>query len=175
MKIGRSILIFLGIISCSAAVFGQTLNYKIASVYVYNFTKYISWPTNTKSSDFVIGVYGTSPITDELRKFLTGKHVGEKSITVEKVLTVDEAAGCQIVFVPLSESGNLKKISDQLKGKPVLIVCEKEGLNKKGASISIYLDEDDDNKTKFEVNQGYIKYNGLFISQSLITLSSGNN
>ncbi|HTA83366.1 MAG TPA: YfiR family protein [Bacteroidia bacterium] len=174
MKISRAILIFLGIISCSAGVFGQTLNYKIASVYVYNFTKYISWPTN-KSTDFVIGIYGASPITDELRKFVAGKHVGEKSITVEKVLTIDEAAGCQIVFIPASQSSELKKISDQLKGKPVLIVCEKEGLNKKGASISIYLDEDDDDKTKFELNQGYIKYNGLLISQGLITLSSGNN
>ena len=168
------ISLFAGLLLTSIGSNAQTLNYKIASLYVYNFTKYIEWPVS-KSNEFVIAVYGTSPLTDELKKFIVGKHVGEKSITVEKVMSVDEANGCQILFVPLSESANIKKISDQLKGKPILIVCEKEGLNKKGASISIFLDEDDDNKTKFELNQVYIKFNGLLISQSLVTLASGTN
>jgi hypothetical protein len=153
----------------------QTLDYKLASFYVYNFTKYIDWPGDFKSGDFVIGVYGASPLTDELNKFVAGKHVGARSIVVKMFKSVEEAQGCQILFVPLSASADIKKISEAFKGKPVLLICEKEGLSKKGASISIFLDEDDDYKTKFEMNKEYIELGGLIISQTLMHLAAQVN
>ncbi len=150
----------------------QTLSPKMASLYIYNFTQYISWPPNDKSPDFIIGVYGETPVTDELRKVMAGKHVAGKNITVTIIKNLDEATPCSILFIAPSELGNIKKISEQFKGKHILLICDKEGLSKRGASISMYLDEDDDYKTKFELNKEYIEYNGLFISKSLLSLAS---
>ncbi len=152
--------------------FAQTLNYKIASLYIYNFARFISWPKNDKNTEFVIGVYGSTPITDELKRAVSGKLVGQKPIVVKIMTTLDTSANCSILFIAPSQDANLKKISEQYKGKHVLLICDKEGLSKKGASISIYLDEDDDYKTKFEMNKEYIEFNGLFISKSLLQLAA---
>jgi hypothetical protein len=170
----KGILIFivaLGLIIPRKS-FSQTLNYKLAAIYVYNFTQYIEWPKNDKATEFIIGVYGNTPLTDELKKLVIGKHVDQKPIVIKVLKSLDEAGDCSIVFVAPSENGNLKKISDQFKGKHVLLICDKEGLCKKGASISVYLDEDDDYKTKFELNKQYIEYNGLLISKSLLNLAA---
>lgn len=167
-----NIVVLVAMFFTSLSIHAQTLNYKMASMYVYNFTKYIDWPATDRSTDFVIGVYGSTPLTAELNKSVAGKHVGYRIITVQVFKTMNEVVGCQILFVPLSESGNIKKISDLIKGKPILLVCEKEGLCKKGAGISIYLDEDDDYKTKFEMNKSSIELNGLTISQTLLHLAA---
>lgn len=156
-------------------VSAQRLNYKLASVFVYNFIQYIEWPKDKRSGSFIIGVYGDSPITAELKKFITSKHVGEQTIEVRVIKNVEEAAECHVIFIPLESSDKVKQISEQLKGKPVLIITEKLGLCRKGSSISLYLDEDDDYKTKFELNRSLIENNGLTISQRLILLASQVN
>src|ERR1700722_18335288 len=156
MRKGAIILITALLISVNMRA--QTLNYKLAAMYVYNFTQYIEWPKNDNSAEFVIGVYGNTPLADELKKTVIGKHVGAKNITVKTFTSLDEANNCSILFIAPSQSGNIKKISEQFKGKHILLICDKEGFSKKGASISVYLDEDDDYKTKFELNKEYIEY-----------------
>lgn len=152
--------------------FGQKLNYELVSMYVYNFTKYIEWPKDKNNSDFIVGVYGETPAMAMLMKYVSAKHVGQRTIVVKQVSTSAELSSCSIIFLPASETGKLKQLSDELKGKPILIVAEKYGLSKKGASISIYLDEDDENKTKFEMNKTTINVNGLVISTTLLRLAA---
>jgi len=150
----------------------QRLNYEIVSMYVYNFTKYIEWPDKSNSDDFVIGVYGQSPVTVMLTKYISSKHVGMRPITVKVINTPEDANTCSIVFLPMEQSSKIKQLSDQLKGKPVLIISEKYGLSKKGAAITIFLDEDDDEKTKFVINKSTVTDCGLIISTNLLRLAS---
>jgi hypothetical protein len=154
-----------------SAAKAQKLNYEIVSMYVYNFTKYIEWPKDKNNSDFVVGVYGESGITTMLNKYISSKHVGERPIVVKVISTPEEAAQCSIIFIPADQNTKLKQLSEQLKSKPILIICEKLGMSKKGASISIYLDEDDDDKTKFEISRTAISASGLIISANLIRLA----
>ncbi|HXB13250.1 MAG TPA: YfiR family protein [Bacteroidia bacterium] len=153
----------------------QRLNYEIVSMYVYNFTKYIVWPDDKANNDFVVAVYGDSPLTSLLNKYISSKHVGQRSIVVKVIKSLDEASGCSILFVPSDQSSKIKQLSEQLKGKPVLIISEKYGQSKKGASISIFLDEDDDDKTKFDICKTVIVSNGLIISSNLLKLASQVN
>lgn len=169
-KVGIILLLLIGI--APNLLKAQTLNYKLASLYIYNFTQYIDWPKNDNSSTFVIGVYGTTPITDELRKATAGKHVGGRPISITVIKNLAEATECSILFISPSEQLNIKKISDQFKGKHILLICDKESMIRKGASISIYLDEDDDYKTKFDLNKEYIESNGLFVSKALLSLAA---
>lgn len=170
----RAKIIFLAgaLLILSLGGYAQTLNYKMGAMFVYNFTKYIQWPPGSNANEFVIGVYGSSPFTSELNNLVSGKRVGQRTISVITVKSTDEALSCQILIIPASQAGNLKKIVEALKGKPVLIVCESEGSSKKGASISLFLDEDDDGKTKFEINKSAILGDGLILSQSLLGLAA---
>ena len=165
-------LIALAALLLVTRVSAQKLNYELVSMYVYNFTKYIEWPKDKNNSDFVVGVYGETPAMAMLMKYVSAKHVGQRTIVVKKVSTSAELGNCSIVFLSGSESSKIKQFSDELKGKPVLIVCEKYGLSKKGAGISIYLDEDDDNKTKFEMSKTIINASGLVISTTLLRLAA---
>lgn len=159
-------------LAASAFLQAQTLNYKLASVFIYNFTKYVEWPSDKQAGDFVIGVYGESPLTGELNKFISTKRVGDRTIVVKVVSSMEETAECNILFIPLTQSGKTLEISKAIKGKPTLTVTEKPGLIKKGACISIFLDEDDDYKTKFELNKTTINDNGLQVALNLLQLAA---
>jgi YfiR/HmsC-like len=149
----------------------QNINYKLASLYVYNFTKYIDWPSKEKTDFFTIGVFGETPAFDEFKKMAsTKKEVSGKKIVVEKMATVRELETCDIIYIPASQSHRLKEIKESLKGRSVLIITEKPGMAHKGAGINLFLDEDDDNKLKFELNRGAIEAAGLHVSSQLVNL-----
>jgi hypothetical protein len=151
----------------------QKLNYEVVSAYVYNFTRLIEWPhDNNTSNDFIIGVYGQSDVTPMLNKYISSKHVGSRNIVVKVVNTAEEIGICSIVFLPSNQSSKIKQLAEQVKGKPVLIISEKEGMSKKGASITIFLDEDDDDKTKFDISKSTITSCGLIISNNLLRLAA---
>jgi len=54
------------IVILSALSFLQSAsqNYKMHTVFIFSFTRYIQWPENYNSGDFEILVLGDSPIVD---------------------------------------------------------------------------------------------------------------
>jgi hypothetical protein len=149
----------------------QNINYKLASLYVYNFTKYIDWPVKDKNDFFIIGVFGETPAFEEFKKMAnTKKEVSGKKIVVEKIATIKELDKCAIIYIPLSQSHRLKEIKESLGTHPILIITEKPGMAHKGAGINLFLDEDDENKLKFELNKKAIESAGLHVSSQLVNL-----
>src|SRR5687768_9221554 len=43
--------------------------YAVHANIIYHFTKYINWPDDKKTGEFVIGVVGDTPLYDELKNF----------------------------------------------------------------------------------------------------------
>jgi hypothetical protein len=167
-KLSLAVLFFL----FSFSGFAQEINYKMASLYVYNFTKYIDWPEAYKKKDaFVIGVLGNSPAYEELKKMASAKKmVLNKPALVEKVTTMKEIEGCHILFISEGQSARLKEIRALLKSSAILIITEKPGMGQKGAGINLFLDDDDDYKLKFELNKAVMEAHGLIISSQLMSL-----
>src|SRR5258706_13101770 len=56
------------------------INYAVHANIIYHFTKYINWPDDKKSGDFIIGVTGNSPIYEEFKKDIAAKFVGNRSV-----------------------------------------------------------------------------------------------
>ncbi len=146
----------------------QVSNYKAYTLFVYNFTKYIQWPDGAIKDEFVIGVFGKSPIQEELQKMVSIKKAGDKSIRIVELSerTLDQEV--HILFVPDDKSAHLVSIAAELKGKPVLLVAEKEGGVQKGAGISFLSDH---NSLKFELNSSSIAAQNLKVSKTLEALS----
>ncbi len=148
----------------------QDFNYKLLSIYVYNFGKHIEWPTTYKTGEFVIGVYGDTPLYQEILKTTSQKNKGDQPIVVKKITSMDQLKGCHIVFVSKKESAKFKLITEALKSQPTLIVTEQTGYARKGSCINIFMDEDDDNKTKFEINKLVLEGKGMKVSSELLSL-----
>lgn len=106
------------------------LDYKAYSLFVYNFMKYIKWPN--ANSDFILGVLGDSPVLKELQTLAKTKKAKGKAIILKTITTADEAVSCNLVYICTSKSSMLKTLIEKTKGKPVLLVGEREGLAKKG-------------------------------------------
>lgn len=143
-------------------------NYKFHSVFIYNFTKYIQWPSAYQSGDFVIAVLGNSEVTENLQKMAAVKTVGSQKIVVKQVSSLAEAGKCHIIFLPGSKSGNISDVLSQYGSKPTLIITERAGLGKKGSGINFILQG---GKWKFELNKPAIESSNLRVSSELAKLA----
>lgn len=146
----------------------QETDYKAYSLFVYNFMKYVEWPEAQSKGDFVIGVLGDSPINKELEALVSSKKLKGRNIVLKKCKTPEETTGSHLVYVTASKSSVVKTLKDQTKDKPVLIVGEREGLAKKGASLSFVTLDDDE--LKFDINKKEIEQHQLKIASSLLSL-----
>ncbi len=134
---------------------------------MYIFSKNIYWPNDNLKEKFVIGVYGNSPIFEELEIMASIKKAANgKKIIIKQFFSFNEIKNVDILYISSSKSRDLKKILNILKKKPILIVAERDGLAKKGASINFIIMEDD--TLKFEVNRSVMKKLKLEISDGLL-------
>ena len=162
----RNIYLLLAVIFFTALrANGQDEKFK--ALFMYNFTKYLEWPPDKKSGDFVIGVYGNSPIITELNIIAQKRKVGAQSIVVKKVATVTEFSGCNILYIPEYKSGKIDEIATQCKGGGTALITDKPGLAKTVAGIN-YVKVD--GKQNFEINRKNLEAQGVKVNSALLNL-----
>lgn len=141
--------------------------YAIHANIIYRFTKYINWPDDKKTGDFVIGVIGDTPLYDELKIFISNKTASGQPFVIKKYSTTASSYNCHILFVSDDECGSLKRIAATTAGTPTLLVTESEGLSRKGACINFVIVDD---RLKLEINKSNIERRSLDIASELLTL-----
>ncbi len=167
---GKLLLVMLVARGFTSTCKAQDVDYKAYTLFVYNFMKYVEWPEAQSKGDFVIGVYGDSPILKELQTLAGSKKLKGRTIVIKLLAKPEDCAGCQLFYIASSKSSAVKLLKEQMKDKPVLIVGEREGLAKKGAALSFVTDDDD--ALKFDINKKEIEQHQLKISSSLIALGT---
>ncbi len=146
----------------------QETNYKAYTLFIYNFMKYVEWPEPQSSGEFTLAVVGDSPINKELETLAATKKLKGRPIVFRKYNTAEEALQAHLVFVPSSKSSVVKTLREQTKGRPLLIVGEREGLARKGAAISFVTLEDD--ALKFDINRQALEQHNLRVANQLVSL-----
>ncbi len=148
----------------------NTMDYSVHANIIYHFTKYIDWPANRKSGDFIIGVVGETLLFDELKKIIANKKSwGTKKIVIKHFSPSQTSYDCQILFLNEEEGGSLKKIALRTENNSVLLVCEEEGAASKGACISFSIVSD---RLKLEINKNNIDQRNLSIANELLRLQN---
>ena len=172
LKIGRRfkitglVIIFLHL-SISAIQAQQETGYAVHANIIYHFTKYIDWPANKKTGDFVIGIIGDTPLYSELKKNIVNKMVGDQKIVIKRFSSSASSFNCHILFISDDESSNMKKIVSRTAGSFTLLVSESEGLAQKGGCINFIIISD---HLKLEINKNNIEQRGLSIASELLQL-----
>lgn len=155
-------------ITCNSAM-AQDLDYRAQSLYIYKFTRYISWPEDKNQSDFKIGVYGNSPVIKELQLMASIKKAGnDQNILVEEVSLDSDLTDYNIIYVASSRSRQIRDIDEKIGTAPTLIVAERQGLANKGASINFLITESE--LLKFEVNLRKLESQNLIIDRDFLKL-----
>lgn len=156
-----SILALFAILSSS---FGQTGIPKAQAMFIYNFSRLIEWPSNYKTGPFVIGVYGSATVYNEISNYSKNKRVGSQAIEVKKINSPAEIGNCHILFIPFSKTKQMGEIVGSLNGKSTLIIGEKNGAIDSGASINFVIVGD---KLKFEIKPSNATNRNIKMSSKL--------
>lgn len=145
-------------------------NMKMQSVFLYNFSRLVSWPSSYQNGDFVIGVLGNSPILSELNDMAASKKVGGQNIVIRKFNNPQEIDKCHIVYIPTSQSRKVQEVASHLKSKKLnsLIVSDQNGATKNGAVINFVLE---DNRQRFELSDANARSMGLVLGAEIQRLA----
>jgi hypothetical protein len=142
---------------------------KYITLYVYNFTKYIEWPDEYQSGDFVIDVLGHNSVYESLRDMLSEKSRGKQTFVVNHPATVDEInPDCNILFVGHWRSKEIADALNRVGDTGTLVVSEKTGMLKQGADINLVIKNQ---KILYEMKKSSLTNRGLSYSVDLTSLA----
>lgn len=155
-----------------ASAEGKVTEYHVKAVFLYNLTRFVSWPDENQESrgDFLIGIYGSDPFGELIDKAVAGEKQNGRNIRVERYETAEQArvAGCSILFISSSSMDRFSEIRDALRGRPVLTVADTPGFSQNGGMVNLV---EINQKIGLEVNRSVARKAGLFISSKLLSLA----
>jgi hypothetical protein len=148
--------------------------YLIKAGFIYNFAKFVEWPSTAFSqpdSPIMIGVLGTDPFGSVLDRLVEDKKIGQRGFVVKRYKwgkDLKDLKECKILFVSASEKAHIDEIVQAVKGLPILMVGETPGFAERGGIIRFTLE---DNRVRFEINVDAARQADLNISSRLLTLA----
>jgi len=148
--------------------------YLIKAGFIYNFAKFVEWPTAAfaqPDSPIVIGILGTDPFGNLIDRIVENKKIGARGLVVKRLrwgTDLKDLRECKILFVGASERGHLDELMQVVKGLPILTVGETPGFAERGGVIRFVLE---DNRVRFEINVEAAHQADLTISSRLLTLA----
>jgi len=134
---------------------------------MYNFAKYIEWPSTYKQGDFTIGVLGESSVYSNLMTMSKVKKVFNQSIKVVKYTDPTQIKKCHMLLVPQSMASKVNDCVAKTKAFNTLIVTEKPGLGNYAGINFVVVNA----KQKFELNKKNVSNNELTVSSNLLKLA----
>jgi hypothetical protein len=142
--------------------------HEVYSMMVYNFTRYVQWPSESGSGDFVIGVIGNKEVFKTLEAWYGGKPRGEKTYAIKYFSSANEVTDCHVIYLDKSKSNDFPTVNERVKGRGTLVITDKTGLGEQGSSINF---KTVNNKLKFELNQKAVESSNLKVASTLTAMA----
>lgn len=167
----------LGPALCFTAAFGQAavhadgseLEQKVRAAFLYNFTKFISWPDSAfadATANLVLCVTPEGQFSELLSRSLNGKISGKRRIQTQVVDQADELQGCQVLYI--GEGTQAQPWLEASRRFPVLTVSRTEQFTDQGGIIQFVIEE---GKIRFDINRAPADVIGLNISSKLLKIA----
>lgn len=151
---------------------GQEQEYRLKTVFLEQFTRFIEWPKSPDRADtsapFIIAIIGEDPFGPILERTYAQRKIKNRKVDILYISTPDEIPECHMLFVPGSSEKVLPDILLRTKNKPILTVGDTEGFARKGVLVNFYMSV---NTIKFEVNEKAVHRSGLAMSYMLLNLA----
>lgn len=159
------LLLLLGFAEAKA----QTTNYQVYGLFVINIAKYSSWPE--MKEELHITVLGKSKVYDELLKH-QGKNLSGHVLKVNQIDDIANIGQPQILYLADGKSSALDDVLKMTQGKSIMIICEREGLYKKGAGFSFVIMEN--STLRYDINNTELEKRQIKVSKSLASLANSS-
>lgn len=144
---------------------GPTLEYQVKAAYIYNFTKYVEWPSGALGTGpLTICIAGRNPFGVALDDIVRDERIDNRPVAVHVILEPDPA--CHVVFVP--DGAATPAYLRAAQGRPVLTIGEMPGFIAMGGIVNFVRDRDN---VRFEINPEAAERANLRISSRVMRLA----
>lgn len=145
---------------------------KIKAAYLYNFARYVEWPSDTfknPKESFVIGVIGTDPIRKNLEKLAKTRTVEGRPIRVQLFIKPNKVTSCHILFFsPTLKPEVQRQIIKSMAGKNVLFVGQTSDFLNMGGVIDFVIQQ---NRISLVVDLESAQRENLKVSSKLLRVA----
>lgn len=142
----------------------------LKAVFLFNFTKYVSWPAmkigERSPAELKICVTANDSFFATLKNAVQGEQVDGRSLLPTVLDGLDEARTCQILFVGNAQTPDGRDWLASVRNAQVLTVAE--GALTDETVIAFVRD---DNRIRFDINRAAAARHGLNVSSKLLRLA----
>ncbi len=134
--------------------------------FVYNFMKFVEWPSMPEGDVFRVCGLGRNPLSSNL-ELLASRTVQGRPIRVEKNPPRDTWESCHVMFIEADEN-RISEILTAVQQAPVLTISDMPGFIEREGVIGLIRVAD---QMRFEINPVAAQRGQLRISSQLLNLS----
>jgi hypothetical protein len=147
----------------------QAGEYQVKAAFIHNFIKYVEFPEGgeRQAGTFQICVLGKNPFGEAFAPYVN-KNIQGRKLLVKAIQRVEDAKGCQLLFISSSERRKVPLIMQGLQGLPILTVRDFDGFSAAGGMIELVPLR---NRVGFIINLAVAKESRLKISSQLLKLA----
>lgn len=146
-------------------------DYQVKALYLFNFGKFVDWPTNAfadAQAPLVIGIFGDDPFHGYLDQIVGRDKINGHPVEIRRISSLPDLKRCQILFIAASSERQEHEILDATKDLNMLTVGESKDFIRNGGMIQFIIE---DRRVHFEINNEAARSAGLKISSKLLTLA----
>lgn len=171
----RSTALFLRLallLLCAAPALAQDhpTEPQVKAAYLFNFGKFTRWQADRAGvANFQICVLGKDPFGAVLDSTVSGENINGKKIAVKRMLALQDAAECSVLFVSASEENRLPSILATAQQFSILTVSDIPHFAERGGVIGLMLQQ---GKIRFEVNRDAAEKSRLSLSSELLKVAT---
>lgn len=147
------------------------LEYQVKAAFLFNFTRFIHWPTAAYASPdapFVIGILGNDPFGTYLDDLVNGELADGHRIIVHRYTDGSDMSGCQLLFIEMNDPAKLKATLSQAVHQDMLTVSDMDNFIRLGGMVRFFKD---DTRIKIEIRLAAAKAAQLEISAKLLQVA----
>ena len=148
----------------AAAAQAQSLEYQVQAAYLYNFVKFVDWPSGALGAAITICTAGSTPVTALLEQIVRDEVINGHRLAVRTVEGPQTA--CNVLFVPRDVTAT--EYLRSTRTAPVLTVGESPDFIAQGGIINFVRDG---GVMRFEIDQEAASRARLQISSRLLRLA----
>ena len=154
------------------AVFGQETakaqqdERAVRAAYVFNLTRYVSWPGVKKH--LVIGVVDEGSMGPVLKQILENKVSDGREISIMIHPSEAELRDCNLVYFSDSSPAKVRSLLNRIGGDSILTVGESDQFARAGGMVSLVRSGD---QIEIEVNLNALRNRNLDMSSRLLNLA----
>jgi hypothetical protein len=145
----------------------------LQTAFVYNFIKFIEWPTAAPAMPLRLCVLGANKEMREAMDQLNGKPVNKKAIEIiyfnSEAAVVAVLESCQMLYQP---GRSTFKLPQPLPKGVVLVANDPD---QKNLNVSIALLRNREGRIEFSINQAAVLHSGVNMSSQLLKLATSTH